>query len=96
MDRMKFKSRSNTWIRWLSQYIWLSYSANPRGTLNSPSSSSSYAYDCPHIPLPLYREVEVVRLVGKDTIEEEILKCAQQKLKLEQDMTSGSMYIIEP
>ena len=34
------------------------------------------------LPLPLYREVEVVLLVGKDTIEEEILKCAQQKLKL--------------
>ena len=39
------------------------------------------------LPLPLYREIEVVRLVGKDTIEE-ILKCAQQKLKLKQEMTS--------
>jgi SWI/SNF-related matrix-associated actin-dependent regulator 1 of chromatin subfamily A len=36
------------------------------------------------------REVEVVRLVGRDTVEEEILRCAQQKLKLEQDMTAGS------
>ena len=38
------------------------------------------------------REVEVVRLVGRDTVEEDILRCAQQKLKLEQDMTAGSRF----
>ena len=32
----------------------------------------------------------MVRLVGRDTVEEEILRCAKQKLKLEQDMTAGS------
>ena len=44
-----------------------------------------------HTPLILYRAVEVVRLVGRDTIEEQMLKCGEQKLKLEQDMTTGSM-----
>ena len=37
----------------------------------------------------LLREVEVVRLVSQNTVEEDILKCAQKKLKLEQDMTVG-------
>ena len=29
--------------------------------------------------------------MGRDTIEEQMLKCGEQKLKLEQDMTTGSM-----
>lgn len=34
------------------------------------------------------REVTVYRLIAKDTIEEAILQCAQNKLRLEQDMAS--------
>ncbi|XP_063773429.1 SWI/SNF-related matrix-associated actin-dependent regulator of chromatin subfamily A containing DEAD/H box 1 [Pseudophryne corroboree] len=34
------------------------------------------------------KEVNVIRLIGKDTIEESMLKISQQKLRLEQDMTT--------
>ena len=33
-----------------------------------------------------HRSVTVYRLIGKDTVEEAILHCAQTKLRLEQDM----------
>lgn len=36
----------------------------------------------------LFREVQVIRLISKGTIEESMLKISQQKLKLEQDMTA--------
>ena len=35
----------------------------------------------------------MVRLVSQNTVEEDILKCAQKKLKLEQDMTVGGIYM---
>ncbi|KFP76139.1 SWI/SNF-related matrix-associated actin-dependent regulator of chromatin subfamily A containing DEAD/H box 1, partial [Acanthisitta chloris] len=35
------------------------------------------------------REVKVIKLIGKGTIEESMLKISQQKLKLEQDMTAA-------
>lgn len=35
------------------------------------------------------REVQVVRLISKGTIEESMLRISQQKLKLEQDMTAA-------
>ena len=45
-------------------------------------------------PLPPHthtlRDVTVIRLVGKDTVEEDMLVCAQSKLKLEQDLTASS------
>ncbi|XP_075057791.1 SWI/SNF-related matrix-associated actin-dependent regulator of chromatin subfamily A containing DEAD/H box 1 isoform X2 [Mixophyes fleayi] len=34
------------------------------------------------------KEVNVIRLIGKETIEESMLKISQQKLRLEQDMTT--------
>ncbi|KAM9328933.1 SWI/SNF-related matrix-associated actin-dependent regulator of chromatin subfamily A containing DEAD/H box 1 [Gastrophryne carolinensis] len=34
------------------------------------------------------KEVNVIKLIGKDTIEESMLKISQQKLRLEQDMTT--------
>lgn len=37
----------------------------------------------------LFREVQVIRLISKGTIEESMLKISQQKLKLEQDMTAA-------
>lgn len=40
-----------------------------------------------------YREVSVVRLISKDTVEEGMLRCARGKLKLEKDITTDeSMY----
>ncbi|KAJ7402999.1 SWI/SNF-related matrix-associated actin-dependent regulator of chromatin subfamily A containing DEAD/H box 1 [Pitangus sulphuratus] len=44
------------------------------------------------------REVKVIKLISKETIEESMLKISQQKLKLEQDMTAadaGSQEIVE-
>ena len=35
-----------------------------------------------------FREVLVIKLIGQVTIEESMLKINQQKLKLEQDMTT--------
>ena len=35
-----------------------------------------------------YREVSVVRLISKDTVEEGMLRCARGKLKLEKDITT--------
>ncbi|NXF05948.1 SMRCD regulator, partial [Smithornis capensis] len=35
------------------------------------------------------REVKVIKLIGKGTVEESMLKISQQKLKLEQDMTAA-------
>ena len=43
-----------------------------------------------------HRSVTVYRLIGKDTVEEAILHCAQTKLRLEQDMAladSGELVI---
>lgn len=37
----------------------------------------------------LFREVKVIKLISKGTIEESMLKISQQKLKLEQDMTAA-------
>lgn len=34
------------------------------------------------------REVRVIRLVSKGTVEEAMLRCAQEKLKLEKDVTA--------
>ena len=34
-----------------------------------------------------YRDVHVIRLIGQGTIEEDMLRCAQMKLKLEQDIS---------
>lgn len=36
-----------------------------------------------------FREVQVIKLISKGTIEETMLKISQQKLKLEQDMTAA-------
>lgn len=33
------------------------------------------------------REVSVIRLISEGTIEEDILRCAEAKLKLEQDLS---------
>lgn len=37
----------------------------------------------------VFREVQVIKLISKGTIEETMLKISQQKLKLEQDMTAA-------
>lgn len=37
-----------------------------------------------------FRDVTLYRLIGKNTIEEAMLKCAQEKLKLEREVTSTS------
>ena len=37
------------------------------------------------------REVTVIRLVGRGTIEEEMLQCAQMKLRLEKDITNSGI-----
>lgn len=37
----------------------------------------------------VFREVKVIKLISKGTIEESMLKISQQKLKLEQDMTAA-------
>ena len=37
-----------------------------------------------------YREVTVHRLISKHTVEEAMLRCAQAKLQLEQDVTGQS------
>jgi SWI/SNF-related matrix-associated actin-dependent regulator 1 of chromatin subfamily A len=34
------------------------------------------------------REVTVIRLISKDTVEEGMLRCARDKLKLEKDITT--------
>ncbi|CAG2252996.1 SMARCAD1 [Mytilus edulis] len=34
------------------------------------------------------REVSIIRLISKDTVEEAMLRCAQEKLKLEKDITT--------
>ena len=34
----------------------------------------------------LCREVSVFRVICKDTVEEEVLRCAEKKLQLEQDI----------
>lgn len=39
--------------------------------------------------LVVFREVQVIKLISKGTIEETMLKISQQKLKLEQDMTAA-------
>lgn len=39
----------------------------------------------------LFREVKVIKLISKGTIEESMLKMNQQKLKLEQDMTAADL-----
>lgn len=39
--------------------------------------------------LVIFREVQVIKLISKGTIEETMLKISQQKLKLEQDMTAA-------
>ncbi|XP_068259891.1 SWI/SNF-related matrix-associated actin-dependent regulator of chromatin subfamily A containing DEAD/H box 1-like [Nyctibius grandis] len=36
-----------------------------------------------------FREVKVIKLISKGTIEESMLKISQQKLKLEEDMTAA-------
>lgn len=38
--------------------------------------------------LSLYREVTVYRLIASNTIEEAMLQCAQNKLRLERDMAA--------
>lgn len=43
---------------------------------------------CPALGL-FFREVKVIKLISKGTIEESMLKISQQKLKLEQDMTAA-------
>lgn len=37
----------------------------------------------------VFREVQVIKLISKGTVEETMLKISQQKLKLEQDMTAA-------
>ena len=40
--------------------------------------------------LSLYcREVKIVRLISKDTVEEAMLRCGKEKLKLEHDITTS-------
>lgn len=38
--------------------------------------------------LPIYRTVQVIKLISKDSIEACMLRVGQEKLKLEQDMTT--------
>lgn len=38
-----------------------------------------------------YREVQIVRLICKGTVEEAMLKCSQEKLKLEKDVISSDV-----
>ena len=38
-----------------------------------------------------YREVQIVRLISKDTVEEAMLKCSLDKLKLERDVISTNV-----
>lgn len=38
--------------------------------------------------LPIFRTVQVIKLVSKDSIEACMLRVGQEKLKLEQDMTT--------
>lgn len=38
--------------------------------------------------LPIYRTVQVIKLISKDSIEACMLRLGQEKLKLEQDMTT--------
>ncbi|KAI1238537.1 hypothetical protein IHE44_0013271 [Lamprotornis superbus] len=42
------------------------------------------------------REVQVIKLISKGTIEETMLKISQQKLKLEQDMTAAESGLVQP
>lgn len=37
----------------------------------------------------VFREVKVIKLISKGTVEEYMLKISEQKLKLEQDMTAA-------
>ena len=59
-----------------------------RGMSTCPYRVIRGPFTCTHTHTHTHREVQVVRLVGRETVEEEILKCAEQKLKLEQDMTT--------
>lgn len=38
--------------------------------------------------LPIFRAVQVIKLISKDSIEACMLRVGQEKLKLEQDMTT--------
>lgn len=44
--------------------------------------------DVINLILLCYREVSVVRLISKDTVEEGMLRVARGKLKLEKDITT--------
>ena len=35
------------------------------------------------------REVKIIRLISKDTVEEAMLRCGKEKLKLEHDITTS-------
>lgn len=41
-----------------------------------------------HALLPIFRTVQVIKLISKDSIEACMLRVGQEKLKLEQDMTT--------
>ena len=38
----------------------------------------------------LFRTVKVIRLIAENTVEEGMLRCAQAKLRLEQDVTMAN------
>ena len=46
-----------------------------------------FLHSCHCLLLVFCRDVHVIRLISKSTIEEDILHCAQKKLKLEQDIS---------
>lgn len=40
--------------------------------------------------ISFFREVTVYKCIGKDTIEENILKCGEKKLRLEKEVVGGN------
>ena len=62
---------------WKGKHLW-----------HSPSQFILYTRICNTEYFILFREVTVIRLISDHTIEEAMLRCAQEKLKLEKDITT--------